>query len=42
MVQEQSLTLTTAFNIGFVISQSDNVFPYAEVVTAEKYIHPVS
>ncbi len=34
-LQEQSLTLMTAYNIGFVISQSDNFFPYAEVITTK-------
>jgi uncharacterized protein YecE (DUF72 family) len=34
-LQEQSLTLMTAYDIGFVISQSDGIFPYAEVITAE-------
>jgi uncharacterized protein YecE (DUF72 family) len=34
-LQEQSLTLMTAYDIGFVISQSDAIFPYAEVVTAK-------
>jgi uncharacterized protein YecE (DUF72 family) len=34
-LQEQSLTLMTTYDIGFVISQSDNIFPYSEVVTAK-------
>lgn len=34
-LQEQSLTLMTAYDIGFVISHSNNVFPYAEAVTAK-------
>ena len=34
-LQEKSLTLMTAYDIGFVISQSNQVFPYAEVVTAK-------
>jgi uncharacterized protein YecE (DUF72 family) len=33
-LQEQSLTLMAKYNIGFVISQSAGIFPYAEVVTA--------
>lgn len=34
-LEEVSLTLMTAFDIGFVISQSDKFFPYEEVVTAK-------
>jgi uncharacterized protein YecE (DUF72 family) len=34
-LQEESLTLMTAFDIGFVSSQSNGVFPYAETVTAK-------
>jgi uncharacterized protein YecE (DUF72 family) len=34
-LQEESLTLMTAFDIGLVISQSDGVFPYSEMVTAK-------
>lgn len=33
-LQEESLTLMTAFNMGLVISQSSHVFPYAETITA--------
>lgn len=33
-LEEESLTLMTAFDIGLVISQSDGVFPYSETVTA--------
>ncbi|WP_121353356.1 DUF72 domain-containing protein [Flavisolibacter nicotianae] len=32
---EESLTLMTAFDIGLVISQSGNVFPYSEMITAK-------
>lgn len=32
---EESLTLMTAFDIGLVISQSGNVFPYSEIITAK-------
>lgn len=32
---EESLTLMTKYDIGLVISQSGNVFPYAEMVTAK-------
>jgi uncharacterized protein YecE (DUF72 family) len=32
---EESLTLMTAFSIGLVISQSGNVFPYSEMITAK-------
>jgi uncharacterized protein YecE (DUF72 family) len=31
---EESLTLMTAFDIGLVISQSGNIFPYSEMITA--------
>ncbi|HET7898672.1 MAG TPA: DUF72 domain-containing protein, partial [Flavisolibacter sp.] len=31
---EESLTLMTAFDMGLVISQSDNMFPYSEMITA--------
>jgi uncharacterized protein YecE (DUF72 family) len=34
-LQEESLTLMTAFDIGLVISQSGNVFPYSEMITAK-------
>lgn len=34
-LEEVSLTLMTAFDIGFVISQSDKFFPYQEAVTAK-------
>jgi uncharacterized protein YecE (DUF72 family) len=34
-LEEESLTLMTAFDIGLVISQSGNVFPYSEMVTAK-------
>lgn len=34
-LQEESLTLMTAFDIGLVISQSGNLFPYSEMVTAK-------
>lgn len=34
-LQEESVTLMAAFDIGFVISQSGNLFPYAETVTAK-------
>lgn len=33
-LQEDSLTLLTKYNIGFVISQSGGFFPYAEIVMA--------
>lgn len=32
---EESLTLMTAFDIGLVISQSNNVFPYSETITTK-------
>jgi uncharacterized protein YecE (DUF72 family) len=34
-LQQDSLTLMTKYNIGFVISQSGNQFPYSEIVTAK-------
>lgn len=34
-LEEESLTLMTAFDIGLVISQSGNVFPYSEMITAK-------
>jgi uncharacterized protein YecE (DUF72 family) len=34
-LSEESLTLMTAFDIGLVISQSGDVFPYTEMVTAK-------
>jgi uncharacterized protein YecE (DUF72 family) len=34
-LEEVSLTLMTKYNIGFVISQSGQQFPYSEMVTAE-------
>ena len=34
-LSEQSLTLMTAFDVGLVISQSANVFPYTEMITAK-------
>jgi uncharacterized protein YecE (DUF72 family) len=34
-LQEESLTLMTAFDIGLVISQSADVFPYTEMITAK-------
>lgn len=34
-LQEDSLTLMTKYNIGLVISQSGNVFPYSEMITAK-------
>ncbi|HEU4901354.1 MAG TPA: DUF72 domain-containing protein [Flavisolibacter sp.] len=34
-LQEESLTLMTAFDIGLVIAQSGNVFPYSEMITAK-------
>jgi uncharacterized protein YecE (DUF72 family) len=33
-LQEQSLTLMAGYNVGLVISQSGNVFPYNESITA--------
>lgn len=32
---DESLTLMTKYDMGLVISQSDNVFPYSEMVTAK-------
>lgn len=34
-LQEDSLTLMTAFDIGLVISQSGGIFPYSEMITAK-------
>jgi uncharacterized protein YecE (DUF72 family) len=34
-LQEESLTLMTKYDIGLVISQSGDVFPYSEMVTAK-------
>jgi uncharacterized protein YecE (DUF72 family) len=34
-LQEDSLTLMTKYNVGLVISQSGNIFPYSEIVTAK-------
>ena len=34
-LDEDSLTLMSKYNVGFVISQSGNVFPYSEAVTAK-------
>lgn len=34
-LQEDSLTLMTKYDIGFVISQSEEKFPYSEMVTAK-------
>jgi uncharacterized protein YecE (DUF72 family) len=34
-LQENSLTLMAGYNIGFVISQSNEIFPYAEAITAK-------
>ena len=34
-LQDESLTLMTKYDIGFVISQSGNEFPYSEMVTAK-------
>jgi uncharacterized protein YecE (DUF72 family) len=34
-LQEDSLTLMSKYDIGFVISQSGEVFPYSEMVTAK-------
>jgi uncharacterized protein YecE (DUF72 family) len=34
-LQEEALTLMTKYNIGLVISQSGNVFPYSEMITAK-------
>lgn len=34
-LQEKSLTLMTAYDIGFVISHSAGFFPYAETITAQ-------
>jgi uncharacterized protein YecE (DUF72 family) len=33
-LHDDALTLMTKFNIGFVISESDNAFPYLEMITA--------
>jgi uncharacterized protein YecE (DUF72 family) len=37
-LQEESLTLMTKYKIGLVISQSGDVFPYSEMVTAKKHL----
>jgi uncharacterized protein YecE (DUF72 family) len=34
-LQEDSLTLMTKYDLGFVISQSGDEFPYAEIITAK-------
>ena len=34
-LEEESLTLMTKYDIGLVISQSGNVFPYSEMITAK-------
>jgi uncharacterized protein YecE (DUF72 family) len=34
-LSEESLTLMTKYNIGLVVSQSGNVFPYSEMITAK-------
>lgn len=34
-LEEESLTLMAKYEIGFVISQSDGIFPYSEMITAK-------